>query len=366
MADPSKIKPTRKPRRMLEPGPSDVQHFLSTGSTLLDLCISGLVDPSGRGGIPVGRYTEIFGPEASGKSYISGELLRSAQDLGWERHLVDTERSFEFDRAVDTFDLEVDDGKFHYYPSEREADIDAVEDIIGVYKVGTSRVARKGLINKIAERMDGKNPGVAIVDSIAALTSRMEKDGSDKRGQSRAKAFSQGMRQTTGLIADKKLAVVFDNQVRDVERLSGKSYDSPGGWAIKHYASVRIKFSYPSEIKTDDKKKVIGVKIGAKVVKDKIDIPLRSCVFTLLFQYGAGAGIDDLLDCASWLKGNSDILSSKQGIFELPGRKGVRGLSNFVSYVEKHDLEEKLVSLTRKEWIRQNVDSTQRKPRKRV
>jgi len=348
---------------MLKSGPSDVTHFLSTGSTLLDLAVAGLADPAGRGGIPCGRFTEFYGPEGSGKSYLSSELLGSAQSQGWGQHLIDTERAFEFART-EIFGFDPTAESFNYYPSETEPDINTVEQIIGIFDVSTTDKAKvqKGLINRIAESKDGRAPpAIAIIDSIAVLSTKMESEGKDKRGQSRAKAFSTAFRQTTSLIADKNIAVVFDNQVRSTDAVHGPKTDSPGGFALRHYCSIRIRFGKPSKIK--DGNKVVGVSFNFEVVKNRIDYPYRTGEITLLFDYG----IDDIADCANWLKQNTGCLSDKQAVYQLPSMdKGCRGLANFVKHVEDNNLEKEVVELTRSEWRKLYEPDKSRKKRVRV
>lgn len=346
--------------RMVKPGPSDVKYFLSTGSTGLDLCISGRVDPAGKGGIPAGRITEFYGPEASGKSFISGELCGSAQTQGWEQHMVDIERAFEFERS-NIFALDTEHEDFYYYPNEKEPDVRLAEDLFGKYAVGTGKEVKYGLVNRIAQKLGKGKKAVVVIDSIAVVSTRLEEKGKDKHGASRAKMFSTGLRQVIGDISDKHLALVFDNQLRDSFNVSfGPTTDSPGGWAIKHYASIRVRLTPIGKIKENDE--IVGIKIRCQVVKNKIDVPFRGCEISLYFDYG----INDLRDCSEWLKKNTEMLTVKQGIYQLQGRKPVRGLDNFVQYVEDNDLEIELTNLMREQWQKLNLPERKRKPRKRV
>lgn len=343
--------------RMVEPGPSDVKTYIGTGSVILDLTIAGMCDPRGRGGIPVGRITEMFGPESSGKSFISGEMCGSAISQNIEAHMIDVERSFDFTRT-DIFGFSPENKLFKYYPktAEQEEKVKLVEDLFGKYMVGAARAAKLeyGLVNRLARGMPAGKKALVIVDSIAVLSTRLEDAGKDKVGASRAKMFSTGLRQTISDISDKNIALVFDNQVRDVMAdgsfgSRGDGLDSPGGWAVRHYASVRIKFS-TSRIRNKETKKFTGLEIHAFVAKNKIDVPYRECSFTLDFHYG----IDNIRDCAMWLKENSKGLGIGQGMYQLPGCKPIKGIENFITYVEDQELEKELFNLTRIEWKKAN------------
>jgi len=342
--------------RMVEAGPSDVKTYIGTGSVMLDLTIAGMSDPAGIGGIPVGRITEMFGPESSGKSFISGEMCGSAISHEIEAHMIDVERSFDFTRT-DIFGFSPTNKLFKYYPKDenQEEKIKLVEDLFGKYMVGKDRAAKLqyGMVNNIARNMSAGKKALIIVDSIAVLSTRLEDSGKDKMGSSRAKMFSTGLRQTIGDISDKNIALVFDNQVRDVMMEGGFSkgdgLDSPGGWAIRHYASVRIKFT-TSRIRNKETKRFTGLEIKAFLAKNKIDVPHRECTFTLDFHYG----IDNIRDCGMWLKENSKGLGIGQGMYQLPGCKPVKGIENFIGYVEKNDLEKELFQLTREEWKKAN------------
>jgi recombination protein RecA len=353
--------------QMVEPGTADVRGYLSTGSTQLDLCIAGTADPAGRGGVPEGRITEIFGPESSGKTFLAGEICGSAQAKGFDEvHLIDIENAIELTRAH-LYGLNVNDKRFHFHD---RSGINTIEDLVGIFTPTGQKGARAqvGLINRIARQLNPDHRAAVVADSITALPSAMEMKGTDKRGQSRSRSISGGFRTTWGDIASRRMAVVFVNQarVKPDDRIEwGRKrvirFDSTGGMAIKHYPSVRVYLEEQGLVTHEEKGPVRGVRIWAFVYKNKVDIPFRECHFTLDFTYG----IDDLRDNITWLRQNTDKLGLSTQWFSLPGRKKIQNINDFIKYIEDADAEAEVAQMVRECWITLNKPDSTRKPRKR-
>jgi RecA/RadA recombinase len=346
-------------------GPADVTGYLSTGSTLVDLIISGTKDPEGKGGIPQGKVTGIFGPASSGKSLLAGELCGSAQRQKFDQiHLIDTEDSFEFSRA-NIFGLDVDHKNFHYHAAN---ELKSIEDLIGIYTEKRKRKPKIGFINRVAREAEPDEKILIVVDTIEVLPSDMQLQGKDKRGQSRAKSISGGMRLTFGDVAYTKMAVVFINQVREKPSDSYEfghrrvvKFEQTGGVAAKHYPHLLVYLEEKGPVEEDDDS-VSGVKIWSYVYKSKIDKPLRSCNFTLDFDYG----IDDIRDCVEWLRENTEVLGSGKKWYKMPGdKKKFKKKENFIKFIEDEGFEFGLINLVRTQW-KEMYSVPERKPRRRV
>ena len=345
-------------------GPADVTGYLSTGSTLVDLIISGTKDPEGKGGIPQGKVTGIFGPASSGKSLLAGELCGSAQRQNFDQiHLIDTEDSFEFSRAG-IFGLDVNHKNFHYHAAN---EIKTIEELIGIYTIKKKRKPEIGFINRVAREADPDEKILIVVDTIEVLPSMMQLEGKDKRGQSRAKSISGGMRLTFGDVAYTKAAVVFINQVREKPSDSYEfghrrvvKFEQTGGVAAKHYPHLLVYLEEKGPVEEDDR--VSGVQIWSYVYKSKIDKPLRSCNFTLDFDYG----IDDIRDCIEWLRENTEVLGSGRKAYSFPDDdRKFRSKENFIKFIEDVELEGELADLVRSHW-KEIYSVPERKPRRRV
>lgn len=350
---------------IIEKGPADVTEFLSTGSVMLDLAISGTADLEGKGGIPLGRLIEIFGPEASAKSYLLGELCGSAQRVFFDEiHIFDIENSFEMSRSS-IFDLNVKTRNFKYHPA---GEVRSIEDLMSIIKPDQKREPVLGALNRIARDLGEDKKALAVVDSITALPCNFELEGKGKRAdQLRAQAISHGFRVTQADISTTRMSVVFLNQARekpaDNYEFGHKRvvrFESTGGRASKHYPSLRLYLEEKNPI-MDEKGEVRAVSIWCYIYKSKVDLPYRSCLFTLDFTYG----IDNLTDCVKWLRENTTLLGQKKEWYSMPDHPDkIQNERDFVKFIENGDLERKLVGLTRQEWRRLHVFE-KRKPKKR-
>lgn len=258
--------------------PADVKEFISTGNDLLDLKISNRPN----GGIPVGRITEIMGWEASGKSLICAHLLANTQARGGVAVFIDTESAIsrEFMQAVG-----VNLDTLVYVQHE------LIEDCFSS-------------IEKVVETIRKSNNDrlVTIVcDSVSAASTKIEQEADfDKDGWSTAKAIiiSKAMRKLTGMIAKKKIALVFTNQLREkLGVMFGEKSTTSGGKALGFHSSVRLVAKAVGQLKkgTD----AIGIKTQVKVKKDRIGPPLRVAAFDIYFSSGIdnyGSWITELKD----------------------------------------------------------------------
>ena len=265
--------------------PTNVRDWLSTGNAMLDVAISNRP----YGGLPVGRISEITGLEQSGKSLLSAHLLAETQKKGGVAVLIDTETavSREFLEAIG-----VDISKLLY------VSVDTVE---GIFE------ACETIIEKV--RTGDKDRLVTIVvDSVAAASSKKEMEADyDKDGYATDKAIiiSKAMRKITNVIGRQRISVVFTNQLRQkLGVMFGDPWTTSGGKALAFHASVRIRLKNMGQIKAGER--IVGIKVRAQVIKNRLGPPLRSADFDIFFD----RGIDNF---GGWLKVMKDNKLVKQG-----------------------------------------------------
>lgn len=307
-----------QPKEKKDPD-GDFSTVISTGSTLLDLAISGTRVRGG--GLPGGILVEIFGPSGSGKTVLLSELAGCIQRKGGEVMFHDPEARLNKQFAKQ-FDLDTDSISYS-----------KPNTVTAVFKeVRDWEPESKKMINGI------------FTDSLAALSTdmEMEKDEGDKMGMRRAKEFSEELRKTCRIITEKNLLMVCSNQVRVNADAGpyGQKYVTPGGEAVGFYASLRLRTLRPEKIKQKVKvsggkevTRVIGVETEIEVFKSSIDKPYRTAPVIILFDYG----IDDIRANLQFIK---DF--TKNTTYTLGGEMLSNSMEDAIRKVEHHKLQKKL------------------------
>ena len=269
---------------------------IPTGSIALDLAL-------GVGGIPRGRITEIFGPESSGKTTVCQHVIAEAQRRGGIAAFIDVEHALDpgYARAcgVNVDELLVSQ------PDTGEQALEITETLI-----------RSGGVD------------IVVLDSVAALVPRAEIEG--EMGDSfvgiQARLMSQALRKLTGAVSRSNTSLVFTNQLREkIGVMFGNPETTPGGRALKFYASVRLDIRRVETIKTGTES--VGNRVRVKVVKNKVSPPFRVAEFDVMYGEGisregglldVGVAMDVVTKTGAWFTFGETRLG--------PGSRGVQGV----------------------------------------
>lgn len=320
----------------------NTEMMISTGSTLLDLAISG-----GRvrgGGIPAGIMVEIFGPSSTGKTVLLSEIAGNVQAMGGEAQFRDPEARLNRQFAQ-LFGLEINDSNY--------STPNVIPEVF--QSIRTWKPKNPDAINGI------------FADSLAALSTDLEMgtEEGDKMGGRRGKEFSQELRRTCRVLVDKNYLLVCSNQIRDTMATVGPKTKSPGGHALEFYPSLRLKteFAYQGaklfrEITHEGRviKKAIGVNIEVEVFKSSVWKPAGKAPLTIIWDYG----IDDVRQNLHYLKTYTSSTT-----YVLNGEKLHTSVSKSIAMIEdanaEEDLREEVINL----WeIIEEKFKSDRKPKK--
>src|ERR1700749_797995 len=271
---------------------------VSTGSISFDSAL-------GVGGVPRGRVIEIFGPESSGKTTITLQIIAEAQKMGGMAAFVDAEHALD---PIYAKKLGVDvDNLLVSQPDYGEQALEITEALV-----------RSGAID------------VLVVDSVAALVPKAELDGEmgDSHMGLQARLMSQALRKLTGTVAKSRTSLIFINQIREkIGVMFGNPETTTGGRALKFYSSVRADIRRIAAIKDGDV--VTGSRTKVKVVKNKVAAPFREAEFDIV--YGEGISKEgDVLDIAV----NNNIVEKSGAWYSYAGERIGQGRENAKQFLK--------------------------------
>ena len=273
---------------------------ISTGSLGLDIAL-------GIGGLPKGRIVEIYGPESSGKTTLTLQVIAEAQKAGGTAAFIDAEHALD-PQYADKLGVQVDD-LIVSQPDTGEQALEVAEMLV-----------RSGAVD------------VLVVDSVAALTPKAEIEGEmgDSHVGLQARLLSQAMRKLTGAIKQTNCLVIFINQIRmKIGVMFGSPETTTGGNALKFYSSVRLDIRRIGAVKDGDE--VVGNETRVKVVKNKVSPPFRQAEFQIMY----GCGIYHMGEVIDW--GVKLNLIDKSGAwYAYKGDKIGQGKANASRFLEEN------------------------------
>ncbi|NJD03258.1 MAG: recombinase RecA [Ruminiclostridium sp.] len=287
---------------------------IPTGAIGLDIAL-------GVGGIPRGRVVEIFGPESSGKTTVALHIIAEAQKTGGDAAFIDAEHALD---PIYAKKLGVDiENLIVSQPDTGEQALEIAEALV-----------RSGAID------------VVVIDSVAALVPKAEIDGEmgDAHVGLQARLMSQALRKLTGVISKSKTTAIFINQLREkVGIMFGNPETTPGGRALKFYASVRLDVRRIESLKQGTE--VIGNRTKVKVVKNKVAPPFKEAEFDII--YGQGISKEgSILDVGASL----DIINKSGAWFSYNGQRIGQGRENVKQFLR----DNKEISIEIENKIREN------------
>jgi len=275
------------------------QGVIPTGSMSVDLAL-------GVGGVPRGRVIEIYGPESGGKTTLSLHVIAEAQKQGGVAAFVDAEHALDPGYAK-ALGVDIDE----LLVSQPDTGEQALEI--------TELLVRSGAVD------------VVVVDSVAALVPRAEIEGEmgDSHVGLQARLMSQALRKLTGVLSKSKTTAIFINQIREkIGVLYGNPETTPGGRALKFYASVRMEVRRKGDVKAGADK--VGNVTRVKVTKNKVAPPFREAEVEIMF----GRGIDKLGDLIN-IAADLDVVQKSGSFYKYEGVTLGQGKEKAAAYVQE-------------------------------
>lgn len=273
---------------------------VSTGSLSLDIAL-------GIGGLPKGRIVEIYGPESSGKTTMTLQVIAECQKAGGTAAFIDAEHALDPQYARK---LGVDiDNLLVSQPDHGEQALEIADMLV-----------RSGAVDLI------------VIDSVAALTPKAEIEGEmgDSHMGLQARLMSQALRKITGNAKRSNCMVIFINQIRmKIGVMFGSPETTTGGNALKFYASVRLDIRRIGQVKEGDE--IIGSETKVKVVKNKMAPPFREALFQIMYGKGTNR-LGELVDLAA----NQEIVQKSGAWYAYKGNKIGQGKNNVIRYFEEN------------------------------
>ncbi|MCS7258399.1 MAG: recombinase RecA [candidate division WOR-3 bacterium] len=303
---------------------------IPTGSIGLDYAL-------GIGGLPRGRVIEIFGPEASGKTTLTLQIIAQVQKLGGTAVFIDAEHALDV-RYAQALGVDLDN-LFVAQPDSGEQALEIAETL-----------TRSGALD------------VFVVDSVAALVPRAEIEGEmgDAFVGVQARLMSQALRKLSAVISKSKTCAVFTNQIRQkIGVMFGNPETTPGGLALKFYASIRLDIRRIGQIKHGEE--IIGSRTKVKVVKNKLAPPFKEAEFDIIYGKGISRA-GELVDLGLQF----NVLERSGAWYQFQGEKIGQGRENAIQFLESNPelaqkIEKKLISVL---YAKPDETKTQSKQKK--
>lgn len=287
---------------------------ISTGSIMVDSAL-------GVGGVPRGRITEIYGPEASGKTTLAMHIIAEAQKAGGYAAFVDAEHAFD-PKYAKNLGINTDEMLISQ-PDSGEQALEITETLI-----------RSAALD------------VVVIDSVAALVPQAELEGEmgDSHMGLQARLMSQAMRKITGVIGKTRTSVIFINQIREkIGVMFGNPETTSGGRALKFYSSVRLDIRRIGAIKKGDE--IVGNRTKVKVAKNKVAPPFKVVEFNIIYGEGISR-ISEILDLAV----EFEIIEKRGSWYRYEGEPIGQGSDNAIEFLQADpELLEKIEQQIRRE-----------------
>lgn len=304
-------------------------NVISTGSIMIDHAL-------GVGGVPRGRISEIYGPEASGKTTLAMHIIAEAQKAGGYAAFVDAEHAFDPKYAknlgINTDELLISQ------PDSGEQALEITETLI-----------RSAALD------------VVVVDSVAALVPRAELEGEmgDSHMGLQARLMSQAMRKITGIVSKTRTSCIFINQIREkIGVMFGNPETTSGGRALKFYSSVRMDIRRIGSLKNGGD--VVGNRTKVKIVKNKVAPPFKTVEFNIMYGQGISR-IAEILDLAV----EFDIIQKRGSWYRYDGEPIGQGSDNAIEFLESDpELIEKIENQIRQEMNPEQHENGEEEPEK--